>query len=140
MAGPGLIITLDDSPIRLREGIDPSFYIIHESYLRYLINILKEGQAVAIAVNSERIQINSNISCVGKVILVNGKRVAPPFEIKAIGNPELMVKVLRQSSFFKLLENYRTMFGLQVSLRVSPYLELPQGTGVIDLEFFGVAP
>ncbi len=140
IAGPGLIVTLDDSPIRLREGDDPSFYIIHESYLRYLINILKEGQARGIAVNSERIQINSDISCVGKVILVNGKRIAPPYDIKAIGDPELMAKVLKQSSFFRLLENYKTLFGLQVSLKVSPYLELPQGTGVIDLESFGVAP
>ena len=50
------------------------------------LNELCAAGAEAVSINSERIVSTSSIRCVGNTILVNNKRCAPPFEIKAIGD------------------------------------------------------
>jgi uncharacterized protein YlxW (UPF0749 family) len=92
--GKGIIITLDDN----KEGLlnspheDPNKYIIHYEHLLNLINELKIGGAEAIAINGQRLITNSEIRCVGNLILINTTRIAPPFEICAIGSPKLMLE------------------------------------------------
>lgn len=92
--GKGIILTLDDN----KEGLanspndDPNKYIIHYEHLLNLINELKIGGAEAIAINGQRLITTSEIRCVGNLILINTTRIAPPFEIRAIGSPKLMVE------------------------------------------------
>jgi len=90
--GKGLTITLDDNKEGLKDNPtdDPNKYIIHYEHILNLVNELKIGSAEAIAINGQRLITTSEIRCVGNVILVNMTRIAPPFEIKAIGSPKLM--------------------------------------------------
>ncbi|HHY06269.1 MAG TPA: DUF881 domain-containing protein [Clostridia bacterium] len=92
--GKGIIITLDDN----KEGLlnapndDPNKYIIHYEHLLNLVNELKIGGAEAISINGQRLVTTSEIRCVGNLILINTTRIAPPFEVCAIGSPKLMVE------------------------------------------------
>lgn len=91
--GPGIIVILEDNTKGAEvakgdlSGYNPEKYIIHDKNLLYLVNDLKSAGAEAISVNNQRIVTTSNIRCVGTVILVNSTRMAPPYEIKAIGDP-----------------------------------------------------
>ncbi len=51
---------------------------------------MKISGAEAISINDERIVNDTSIICSGNVIRVNDKKVSSPFEIKAIGSPELL--------------------------------------------------
>ena len=48
----------------------------------------------SIAVNDNRIVNNTGFSCAGTTILVDTKRLAPPYRIDAIGDPENLKNAL----------------------------------------------
>lgn len=96
VAGPGLIVELDDSPLPLRPGDDPNTVILHYTDLQGVINDLFAGGAEAVAVNGERIISATGVNCVGTTIICNAKRLAPPYRIIAVGPPEEMLAYLER--------------------------------------------
>ena len=86
VSGSGVTVTIADSKAPSPSDEDSSAYIVHDSDLRDIVNELCAAGAEAVSINSERIVSTSSIRCVGNTILVNNKRCAPPFEIKAIGD------------------------------------------------------
>lgn len=106
--GPGITIVLDDAelktPISLGNYvIDPNELIIHDTYILDTLNELKKAGAQAISVNNERIVSTSEVICAGTTILINKKRFAVPYEIKAIGDPELLENVYRDSQVLAVM-------------------------------------
>lgn len=111
VVGPGVVITLDDnnSGALAAQQANPGFYqpdnfLIHDKNILYLVNELKRAGAEAIAVNNQRVVPNSTIRCVGTVILVNSARLAPMYEIKAIGDPEALEKEITNGEEFPYLK------------------------------------
>ncbi|MGR6836183.1 DUF881 domain-containing protein [Syntrophomonas erecta] len=88
--GPGLTITLNDSSRNLQTGENANSLLIHDQDLLIVVNELKASGAEAISVNDRRITAMSEIRCAGTTILVNWDKIAPPFVIKAIGNPDML--------------------------------------------------
>ncbi len=96
--GPGVIVTLRDSPKlerldrnETRKEIIES-YIIHDQDILLVCNELFATGAEAIAVNDQRIIASSSIRCVGTTVLINDVHVGPPFVIRAIGNADVLEK------------------------------------------------
>ena len=95
--GPGVIITLHDSPKKEMSETRPDVlenYIVHDSDIRAATNELFAAGAEAVSVNGQRLIANSSIRCVGPVVLVNSVQIAPPYEIRAIGAPEALQTAL----------------------------------------------
>ncbi|HHV63732.1 MAG TPA: DUF881 domain-containing protein [Peptococcaceae bacterium] len=109
LTGPGIRITLDDSD--LERDSDYGNYVIHEEYLRTLINILWNGGAEAIAVNNQRITTHTEIFCSGAYIRINGTRQMPPYRIVAIGNQSDLTSAL-QFYFWDKLGEYQQQYGI----------------------------
>lgn len=86
--GPGIVIELSDNPRPLRPGQNPNDLLLHYTDLVRVVGDLWAAGAEAIAINDERLAGTSSIECVGTTILVNQRRLAPPFRISAIGDPE----------------------------------------------------
>jgi uncharacterized protein YlxW (UPF0749 family) len=105
--GPGVAVTITDSRRPLRPGEDPNLVLIHYSDVRAVVNMLWAAGAEAVAVNDERIISTTGISCVGTTILCNTRRMAPPYRIVAIGDPEgLAAAVQSQSGILALLRSF----------------------------------
>ena len=94
VSGQGVIVTLKDNQGVTNENIgitdDIRSYLVHDANLREIVRKLKISGAEAISINDERIVNDTSIICSGNVIRVNDKKVSSPFEIKAIGSPELL--------------------------------------------------
>ncbi len=90
LEGTGVSVKLSDSKQKAPENADTSAYIIHDSDLRSIVNELCTAGAEAVSINNERIISTSSIRCVGNTILVNNKRCAAPFIIKAIGDSDAL--------------------------------------------------
>lgn len=84
--GQGVVITMNDSLDNLGLGVDLNSYLVHDEDILNVVNELKSTGAEAISVNDQRIIAMSEIRCAGTTILVNGKRLSPPYVIKAIGD------------------------------------------------------
>jgi uncharacterized protein YlxW (UPF0749 family) len=115
LSGPGIRIILDDSDLE-REN-EYGIYVIHEEYLRTLVNILWNGGAEAIAVNNQRITTHTEIFCSGAFIRINGTRQMPPYIITAIGNQENLKSAL-QFYFWDKLGEYQLQYGITRKLEV----------------------
>ncbi len=95
-----------------------------------MVNNLKAAGAEALAVNGLRIIAGSDIRCVGTVILVNSTRVAPPYEIQALGNAEALEAGIESSDEFIFLKDRD--FPIKVTKNQS--LTLPAYSGSFPLD------
>lgn len=102
LEGPGIIITVDDNK-NILIGDDPNRYVIHYENLLFIVNDLRNAGAEAISINGQRIVVSSEIRCVGNVILINTTRLAPPFEISAIGDPTALTEAIEYSTTYQQL-------------------------------------
>lgn len=133
--GKGLKVTLSDNP-KVPPGKDPNNYIIHDYDLRAVVNALWQGEAEAIAVNNQRLTSFSAIRCVGTTILTNFVRLATPYEIKALGDPNKLEKSLKENKQVTLLlNNYAKTYGLKVSIKKVKNLEIPTYKGSLKVEY-----
>lgn len=107
LQGPGIKVILDDNKDGLSDNPEsnPNNYIVHYESLLALVEEIKRAGAEAISINEQRLITSSDIRCVGNVILVNTARIAPPFEISAIGNPMLIEKYVLNSSEYDFLQS-----------------------------------
>ncbi|HBC84504.1 MAG TPA: hypothetical protein DCZ30_03485 [Clostridiales bacterium] len=94
VTGSGVVITLKDNQSITNENIgitdDIRSYLVHDANLREIVRNLKVSGAEAISINNERVVSLTSIVCSGNVIRINDRKVGSPFEIKAIGSPELL--------------------------------------------------
>jgi len=107
LEGIGISVVLDDIPSSavLPSNIgDLSQSIIHYQDLLYVVNDLRRGGAEAISINEQRVITSTEIRCVGNTILVNTTRLAPPYQIKAIGNPAALQNAIQSSDTYSRLQ------------------------------------
>lgn len=126
MNGPGLQITLDDSN-RQAKGVDTQNYVIHEAYIRQLVNILWSGGAEAISVNDQRITSDTEIFCSGPFIQINGTRQMTPYVISAIGDSRNLQSALNFYYLWDQLEDFQKQYGITRQLEVLDNLTVPAG-------------
>lgn len=86
--GQGIIIKLDDALVK--KSVDPKWQVIHAPDVVGVLNELKIAGAQAISINNERVIATSELICAGPTLLINKNRYSVPFEIKAIGDTEVM--------------------------------------------------
>lgn len=130
--GPGIILTVNDIPRNLQMGEDPNAFIVHDDDLLNLVNDLKTSGAEAISINDQRIIAMSEIRCASTLILINTRRVGPPYVIKATGNPDNLESGVNinggRLSFMK-------QWGYQINLQKSEKVQVPAYNEPIRFEY-----
>ncbi|MGI6734443.1 MAG: DUF881 domain-containing protein [Anaerovoracaceae bacterium] len=128
--GPGVIITIDDPvPTEENPGDGYSTIMVRYDLLLSLVNKLKDAGAEAISINGQRIIARTEISLAGDNVNINTVPTAPPYTIKAIGNPETIEGAL--TIRYGIMENMRNNYGLQVSIVKQEEIEIPRYNGVL---------
>ena len=122
--GPGVIITLEDGD---REVV--------ASDLVDLVNELKYAGAEAISINGSRIINTSEIAEINNsYIIVNGaKRIASPYEVKAIGDQTYLTSILnlKDSGF---IDKYRSN-GIIVNSEQKREVQIPKYDGEMKFNY-----
>ncbi|HJJ13729.1 MAG TPA: DUF881 domain-containing protein [Clostridiaceae bacterium] len=133
VSGQGVIVTLKDNQGVTNENIgitdDIRSYLVHDANLREIVRKLKISGAEAISINDERIVNDTSIICSGNVIRVNDKKVSSPFEIKAIGSPELLYGNLDET--ITRLNNS----GIIVDIKKQDNVKINKYDGVINFNY-----
>lgn len=124
--GPGVVVRMDDAVERANEN--PMDIIIHDSDLLQVLNELKAAGAQAISINGERIISTSEQICAGPTVRINKKRYPVPYEITAIGNPDLLYKGLDESTIVQDLRD----FNIRIDIEKSQRLIIPKYNGKLD--------
>lgn len=121
VVGIGITISLADNIN------DPNMYdinksVVHDIDVRMLINDLNSYGAEAISINGKRVTSSTEIVCSGPVINVNGEIVAAPFFIKAIGDPNKLVKAVTNPSSYAYMMKHEDGIGVKVMKNTSIFI------------------
>ena len=87
VTGPGAVVTLSDAAVPDED--DPALSRVLDSDVQSAVNGLWQAGAEAVAVNGQRITARTAIRSAAGAILVNYRPLTPPYQISAIGPPEL---------------------------------------------------
>jgi uncharacterized protein YlxW (UPF0749 family) len=134
--GPGLTVRLDDAPLpatdeELAPGTQLDDYLVHQQDLEGVINALWTGGAEAMMVMDQRIVATSTIRCVGPVLLLQGRRYAPPYTITAIGDADAMLEALDDSDDVANYRQYAEFIGLGYQVDREDSVTLPAYDGPV---------
>ena len=132
MQGKGIILTLDDSKQAAKAGENKNLYIIHDEDLLRVVNELRAAGAEAISLNGQRLIGSSEIRCVGPTVLINERRLASPFIISAIGNPQTLESALKLRG--GVLENFK-FWGIKADVAQSDVVKVPAFRGNRTFEY-----
>ncbi|TAM61459.1 DUF881 domain-containing protein [bacterium] len=125
LTGPGLTVALNDSPKPAAGPVDAQYKLVHDYNVREIVNELWASGAEAVAVNGQRYVAGTPIRCVGPVILVNEERIAPPYEISAIGPAKAMAAALQMPGGVLDAMGPQIQSGVQVHLAAATSLTVP---------------
>lgn len=133
--GQGVVCRLTDSSRKPSPDDDPYFYIVHDVDLQALVNELWASGAEAVSVNDQRIVARTSIRCVGPTILVNAVRLAPPYEVKGIGNANDLYTALNMpGGFLQSMDMQRTM-GVEVKVEKRDDVQIPAFNGSLVFRY-----
>lgn len=128
VAGPGVIVIIDDAKRDLYQGEDGNNVLVHDRDIGIIIEELRQAGAEAISINGERVIYNdTRIVCVGPTVKVNGEQMSAPFIIKAIGNKKYLEAVINApGTYSEILASY----GLFVEVNTSVSVVIDQYEGI----------
>lgn len=132
VAGPGVVVTIDDSKRQSKAGENPNLYLIHDDDMLKVINELWAAGAEAMSINGQRLIDRSEIRCAGPTLSVNNVRYSPPYEITAIGDPKNLENALRMRG--GVVETLQ-FWGIQLSIKTVEQVEIPAYKGPLKYEF-----
>lgn len=130
--GLGVVVTIDDSKRPTKPGENPNLYLIHDDDILKVINELWAAGAEAISINDQRLIASSEIRCAGPTLSVNNTRYSPPYEIRAIGDPQTLESSLRlRGGVIETLQ----FWGIQVSVKRENVVKVPAYKGVFHFQY-----
>ena len=131
--GPGVLVTIKDpvSDDEYQQGFSTIMY--NYDLLLSLVNKLKEAGAEAICINEQRISATTEISMAGTNVNINGTATAPPYYVKAIGNPDTLHDAINIRS--GIIETMKLKYNLIVTTQKKDSIAIPRYTGTIKFKY-----
>ncbi|WP_099190656.1 DUF881 domain-containing protein [Tepidibacter mesophilus] len=115
--GPGMIIKIDT-----KEDVNLGELMERNNFFVRLTNQIKRHGGEAISINGQRVSQYSAIALAGSHINVNFTPIVQPYEIKIIGNPDILNKHINSEN--EVIE-YMKSYGLDINIK--SYKMLPIG-------------
>lgn len=130
--GSGVIVTVEDPPVTGDYSDGYSVIMLRYELLLSLVNKMKDAGAEAVSINGQRIIATTEISLAGDNVNINTVPTAPPYVIKAIGNPDTIESTL--TIRFGIIEQMKS-YGLRIDIDKKDELEVPRYSGIIKYRY-----
>lgn len=133
VVGPGITMTIKDPPVKEDYGQEFSTIMYNYELLLSLVNKLKEAGAEAVSINGQRMVASTEISIASNNVNINGVPTAPPYYIKAIGNPTTLNDAINIRA--GIVETMKLKFNLSVTTEKKQEVVIPRYTGTIKYKY-----
>lgn len=140
LVGTGIVVQLDDSTEPAAPGTNETDYLVSAGDLRAVVEELWVVGAEAVAINGERITTTTAIIDIGPSILVNSAYLAPPFQVTALGPPDLYDRLSVSPGYLDFLQTRVAPFGLRVAYAEPEQVDIPAFAGTVTLRHARVEP
>lgn len=119
LSGPGISVAVDDGTSSVAGQAPP---VVQYLDLVSIINELWAAGAEAVAVSGTRVTATTGLSQVGGTLIAGQRRLSPPYEVIAIGDPDALDGALRIRG--GIVEGLRAL-GLRISIARRDRVTLP---------------
>ncbi len=136
--GPGVTVTLDDSPLRgdqIPQGMTADDVVVHQQDVQAVVNALWRGGAEAMMLMDQRVISTSAVRCVGNTLILQGRVYSPPFVITAIGDPDRLEAALDTDPTIEIYQEYVDAVQLGWNVKSSSRLAFPAYSGSIRMQY-----
>jgi uncharacterized protein YlxW (UPF0749 family) len=137
LAGPGLIVELNDAPWRsdslVPDDARSDDLVVHQGDVQAVVNALWAGGAEAMSIMNVRVLSTSAVRCVGNTLLLHGRVYSPPFKITAIGDPTALRQALAASEGVRLFRDAVAHYHLGYRETVEANVTVPAYDGASAL-------
>lgn len=135
LEGKGAVVRIVDNPtsspppvdgdLSAEGGATQNSYVIDDEDLRWLVNSLFANGAKAVSLNGHRLISTTAIRNVGDSIQVDTKTIQPPYEFKALGEPDVLISGLKLEGVEEnfQLANKKVVFEKHEKLMIPAYHE-----------------
>ncbi|MEW9667523.1 DUF881 domain-containing protein [Ammoniphilus sp. 3BR4] len=129
LQGKGLSIKIEEILSHTSDQELSSLSQIFDDDIRYIVNELFGAGAQAISINGNRMTPTTSIRNVGSDIQVDTKVIRLPYEIRVIGDPEVLESALKLKGF----EEYFNVINKRITIKKLDKLLIPayDGKGMI---------
>ena len=137
VAGPALEVSLNDSDRALDslpDNVTGDDVVVHQQDVQAVVNALWAAGAEAMMIQDQRVISTSAVRCVGNTLILQGRVYAPPYVIKAIGDPARMQQSLDADPSVGIYRQYVDAVGLGYDVTTSDSVEFPAYAGAVDAE------
>ncbi len=131
--GPGIVVTLNDPQKEIEQTHAASFIVYNYEILLELINTLNAAGAEAISINEQRYIATTEIHYSSNSLFINDTATKPPYEIKAVGNPETLEAALNMR--YGIVWQMRQYYDLQVEVKKEDSIIIPRYQRVFRFEY-----
>jgi uncharacterized protein YlxW (UPF0749 family) len=135
LEGSGLVLQLEDSQVPVPHGASVADYRVGAMDLRRVVEELWLAGAEAVSVNGERIVPNTAFVDIGGALLVNSAYLAPPYQVAAIGPPDLYEVLVKAPGFVELVQARADKFGIRISFAEPDRVTVPAYAGAVTLRY-----
>jgi uncharacterized protein YlxW (UPF0749 family) len=133
LTGTGIVFQLSDSTQAVPADANQSDYLVTARDIRTVVDELWLAGAEAIAVKTERVTTSTGILDIGHSILVNSAYLAPPYQVSAIGPPDLLDQLGLSQGWREFIQARRGTFGIDIAYVESDKVEIPEFAGALNL-------
>ncbi len=132
-SGQGVRVVLDDAPPGTVVDVDPDLLLVHQEDLQAVVNALWAGGATAVSLMDQPLIATSAVRCVGSTLRLQGRLYAPPYEVRAVGDPAALTAALDGDAS---VQDYRAFqaLGLGWELSEESSLTVPAWEGPLELD------
>ena len=130
MAGPGLVVTIEDAEKPLFSGTTNLGQVIDRD-LQHVVNGLWRAGAEAISVNNVRLTGRTSIRNAGATILVDYRPVTAPYRIRALGDAARLTSRFKATPEWSELQQLRDRYGIRWAVAANQSLQVPAGASTL---------
>jgi uncharacterized protein YlxW (UPF0749 family) len=135
LEGPGIVLQLEDSPGPIPPTGALADYRVTAIDVRSVVEELWLAGAEAISVNGERVVHGTAVLDIGGAVLLNAAYLAPPYQIAAIGPPDIYEVLAASPGFIEFIRARVEPFGIRISFAQPESIVVPAYAGAAGLRY-----
>ncbi|WP_460794155.1 DUF881 domain-containing protein [Nocardioides pacificus] len=140
--GPGVTVTLSDSPDTVPEDTPENLLVVHQQDIQAVVNAMWKGGASAITIAGQRIVSTTGIKCEGNSVRLQSVPYPQPFVISAVGDQGEILAALAAdddvSTYREQSQNPEILIGWDLDLDYD--ITAPAYDGLVDLQYAEAVP
>jgi uncharacterized protein YlxW (UPF0749 family) len=135
VSGPAVSVTLDDAPETVAAaGVDADLLVVHQQDIQAVVNALWSGGAEAMTIQGQRVISTTGVKCVGNTVVLHGIPYAPPYVVRALGDPDRLRAALAGSPSNQIYQQYVAAYGLVYREETVDRADFPAHQGSLVLQ------